>query len=145
MARFRDVPAPARLLGLSGLIPFIGLGLMPHFAPGAASWTQPLLAGYGATILAFMGGCRWGFAAAGLGEGPTLKLLGMSVIPSLWAWLSLAAPHPYDLDLLALGLIGLYFADLGLKLAGGAPGWWPSLRLPLTIGAAGGLLLGAAA
>lgn len=145
MAGLGDVPAPARLLGFGGLIPFLGLGLLPHLAPGAAAWSQPLLAGYGATILAFMGGCRWGFASAGLGEGPTLRLLGLSVLPSLWAWLALAAPFPFDLDLLALGLALLYLADLKLKLDGGAPAWWPALRLPLTLGAAAGLLLGAAA
>jgi hypothetical protein len=139
----KDVPLAARRLGLAGLIPFAGLAALAHLTEGdlAAAW----LAGYGAAILSFMGGCRWGFAAAGLGEGPALRPLALAVAPSLWAWLSLGAPRPFDLELLALGLLALYVADLKLTKDGGAPPWWPQLRLPLTLGAAASLLAGAAA
>ncbi|PKP63592.1 MAG: hypothetical protein CVT86_04835 [Alphaproteobacteria bacterium HGW-Alphaproteobacteria-8] len=51
------------------------------------------------------------------------------------------APAPVDLGMLALGLVALYAADLALTRAGGAPAWWPALRWPLTLGAAGSLAL----
>ncbi len=141
---FSAIPAPARLLGLAGLIPFAVFGLAALLAP--PQWAVPAretLAHYGATILAFMGGCRWGLAAAGLGEGPALRPLILSVAPSLWAWVALSAPHPADLAMLIVGLGALLGADVALTKAGGAPPWWPALRWPLTLGACGGLLLGA--
>jgi hypothetical protein len=141
MKLMRDVPAPARILGLSGLIPFVGLAALSLIGPeGWRDTVLKALAYYGATILAFMGGCRWGFAAAGLGEGPSLKLLGLSVIPSLWAWLSLMLPPPFEKEMLALGLVLLYAADVALKLEGGSPEWWLRLRLPLTLIAAASLI-----
>ncbi|WP_333832852.1 DUF3429 domain-containing protein [Rubrimonas sp.] len=139
----KGVPAAAARLGLAGLIPFVGLAALAHLAPGsgARSW----LAAYGAVILSFMGGCRWGFAATGMGEGPAVRPLVLAVAPALYAWLSLRAPAPFDMELLALGLLALYLADLKLTKDGGAPHWWPALRLPLTLGATLSLLAGAAA
>jgi hypothetical protein len=137
-------PESARLLGYAGLLPFAALALCALFAPEAlAGWARASLAHYGATILAFMGGCRWGFAAAGLGEGPTLRPLALSVAPSLLAWVALSVPAPGDLLLLAAGLGALLAADLALVREGGAPKWWPALRWPLTVGAAASCVLGA--
>lgn len=130
-----EVPAAARLLGLSGLIPFAGLALLIWIAPGEPMPIR-LAAGYGAVILSFMGGCRWGFAAAGLGKGPTYRLLALSVAPSLYAWIALELPGPFAFFALALGFILLLSADLSLSRQGGAPAWWPQLRWPLSIGAA---------
>lgn len=142
----RDAPKAAATLGLAGLIPFVFFALAALLAPPAwAVPAQTTLADYGAVILAFMGGCRWGFAAAGLGEGAAMRPLLLSVLPALWAWVALGAPAPMNLIMLAAGLGGLLAADLALAKAGGAPSWWPSLRWPLTLGAAASLLVGAAA
>ncbi len=132
-----DVPDAARMLGLAGLIPFAGLAALALVGP--ESWSATVLkalAYYGATILAFMGGCRWGFAAAGLGRGPELRTLAWAVAPSLWAWVALMLPPPFEKEMLGLGLLILYVMDLRLTAEGGAPAWWPQLRLPLTLGAA---------
>ena len=142
--RLSAVPAPARLLGFAGLIPFAVFGLAALLAPEA--WAGPAratLANYAATILAFLGGCRWGFAAAGMGEGPATTPLVLAVMPSLWAWVALSAPAPLNLLMLAVGLAALLAAALALVKTGGAPAWWPSLRWPLTGGAVAALLLGA--
>jgi hypothetical protein len=142
MTWMRDVPVPARMLGLSGLIPFVGLAALSLIAPEA--WRDTVLkalAYYGATILAFMGGCRWGLAAAGMGEGPSFRLLGLSVLPSLWAWVALMLPPPFEKEMLALGLVLLYAVDVTLKIEGGAPDWWLRLRLPLTVGASASLIV----
>lgn len=137
------IPRPALWLGLSGLIPFIGLAVLAFALGGhGGERTSAALAYYGVAILSFMGGCRWGFAAAGLGTGPDLRLLGLSVVPALWAWaaLLLVSP-PYDLVALAVGFAALFAADLKLTAEGGAPAWWPALRLPLTAGAVLSLIL----
>jgi hypothetical protein len=126
------------------VIPFLALGIAPWLAgPETKALAAAALEGYGAAILSFLGGCRWGFAAAGLGPGPGWAPLGVAVLPALYAWGVALLPVPVSLSLLALGFVGLLAADLALARAGGAPGWWPRLRSPLTGGAVAGLLLGA--
>ncbi|MEM6972866.1 MAG: DUF3429 domain-containing protein [Pseudomonadota bacterium] len=143
------VPAAAGWLGLSGLLPFFGLSLMLIFEVGPGDRIAGLLAEYGAVILSFMGGCRWGFAAAGHGASPggatALWRYGISVLPALWAWPVLAMPDPWRMGLLALGFLGLLAADVRLAEAEGAPTWWPAMRWPLTLGAAASLLFAALA
>ncbi|MGF1659948.1 MAG: DUF3429 domain-containing protein [Rubrimonas sp.] len=131
MFAMKDVPQAAKLLGLAGLIPFVGLAALAFAAPDtpAVQW----LAAYAATILAFLGGCRWGLASAGMGDGPQLWPLLYAVSPSLWAWVALTSPAPLNLGLLAAGLAYLLVADLSLTRFGGAPKWWPALRAPLTL------------
>ena len=79
------------LLGYAGLIPFVGLAI--RAIAGPMEWRTGASTGllvYGVSILSFMGGCRWGFAAAGLGQGPTLAPLAISVLPALLAWAVMA-------------------------------------------------------
>ncbi|TVQ59948.1 MAG: DUF3429 domain-containing protein [Rhodobacteraceae bacterium] len=137
-------PPAARALGYAGLIPFVGLAGVTLVGPD--EWrllAQGALAQYGAIILSFMGGCRWGFAAAGMGRGPVFAPLALSVLPALYAWgVLVAAAPPLNLAMLAAGLAALLAADLALVRAGGAPRWWPTLRWPLTLVAGASLLAG---
>jgi hypothetical protein len=130
------VPAAAWQLGLAGLLPFgaLALGVLMGVDGARAG-----LLNYGALILSFMGGCRWGFAAAGLGEGPSVQMLGISVLPALYAWVAILFPFKAASVALAVGFVALYVADRALTRAGGAPVWWTTLRAPLTIGAAASL------
>ena len=126
------VPAAAWKLGLAGLLPFgalaIGVALgLDHAETG--------LLNYGALILSFMGGCRWGFAAAGLGQGASFSMLGISVLPALYAWAVLLMPFAPAALALSVGFLGLYLADRALTKTGGAPDWWTNLRTPLSAGA----------
>lgn len=139
------IPSAAKLLGYAGLVPFFGLALTKAFGPEVwADQAGPLLVGYGAVILSFMGGCQWGFAAAGLGDGPTVARLGTSVAPALYAWI-VAALLPVDQACLALmvGIVMIMSLDLRLARENGTPPWWLALRFPLTAGAAIALALGA--
>ena len=136
------VPGPAMWLGLAGLIPFVGLAVAVSIDAGPLP--RQALVGYGAVILSFMGGCRWGFAAAGLGDGPSYRLLAISVVPALYGWA--AALLEFQLATLALGVgfVALYAADWSLERQHGAPAWWTRLRLPLSTGAALSLALAGA-
>ena len=137
------VPRPANLLTLAGLSPFLALSLVAIAAGEPASaWALRALVLYGVAILSFLGGCRWGFAAAGLGEGPTMRLLLIAVAPPLAAWAAvLLLPMSLAAGVLAVVFGALYLADTALTKAGGAPAWWPRLRLPPTAGAMGSLVL----
>lgn len=138
-------PGPAMWLGASGLLPFFGLAFLALI--GAPDWAATAVDGlliYAATILAFMGGCRWGFAAAGLGEGPDWGPLAVSVLPSLWAWAVVWARPPlsdgFAALLLAIGFAALYWDDARATARHAAPAWWRALRAPLTVGACVALL-----
>lgn len=135
-------PMAARVLGYAGLIPFFCLAATAVAAPDPEMQriARDGALTYGAAILSFMGGCRWGFAAVGLGAGPTYLGLGLTVLPALLAWAALwAMPWigaPTAALLLAAGFAALYIDDARTQASGGAPEWWTALRLPLTIGAA---------
>lgn len=134
------VPAAARGLGFLGLLPFAGAvigGLLPG-APLPGLALTALLA-YGASILSFLGGVRWGLAIAAPDPRGLFAPLLVSVLPSLAGWLALLLPPPAGLLLLAAAFVALLVADLRLA---GAPPWYAALRLPLTAGAVSALLLG---
>jgi hypothetical protein len=137
------VPKPASTLGLAGLTPFLALSLLVLATSGeTGAWALRALVLYGAVILSFLGGCRWGFAAAGMGAGPTLPLLGLSVAPALAAWAAvLFLPMSLAAGVLAVCFGAVYLSDVALTKQGGAPAWWPRLRLPPTVGAMASLLL----
>jgi hypothetical protein len=137
------IPPAARALGFLGLVPF--------FAAAAASLTpavplhdvasQALIA-YGAVILSFLGGVRWGLAIAAPDGARLFAPLDVSVVPSLAAWIALLLPRQPGLVVLAAGLAALLAADLRLR---SAPDWYRALRVPLSAGAIVSLLLGLAA
>ncbi len=135
----RELPLPARVFGLGGLIPFLGLAL--------ACWVRPelgfALVAYGATILAFLGAVHWGFALSD-GRAPWWRF-GLGVVPALVAWVALLLPLGAGLVLLAAAIA----ATAGVERAAAARGLVPSsylaLRFVLSGGAVAGLLLGALA
>jgi len=146
------IPGPALVLGYLGLLPFLyGVALL-HVAPGTLPTfgfvgSNPegglrLLARFGATILAFMGGCLWGFASAPP-RMPTVAILAATAAPPLWAALAID-PNPARSCLwLAFGYALLQAIDVVFQRLGVAPAYWLGLRLPLTSGVITCLLIGA--
>lgn len=147
---FSIPPAPL-VLTLAGLIPFLacaGIFVAPGGDPIQKQQAGFLLTAYGAVILSFLGGVRWGvemLASAG-GGGPRLSVLGLSVVGALtgWAGLGLAVLHPtFPTDgvflLLALGLALHWLWDLSGRIA--LPAWYDGLRTLATAGAVASLLL----
>ena len=136
------LPTAARWLGFAGLLPFAAAALLA-LTPNAPLHTLalPALLAYGAVILSFLGGIRWGLAmAANAADLPAR--LALSVLPSLLAWLALLLAPRAGLLLLALGFAAMLLLD---QRIGDAPAWYPRLRLPLSLGALAALLLGLAA
>jgi hypothetical protein len=134
------IPKVAFWLGFSGLIPFVvavAVGLLPA-APLHDLSLQALLA-YGAVILSFLGGIRWGLAVATTDPADLFGPLFFSITPALLGWIALLVPSSTGLVLLALGFAAILIADLWLSTA---PYWYRSLRLPLSVGAIAALLMG---
>lgn len=89
---------------------------------------------YGAALLIFFGGVRWGVAVMRK-EGPSLAALGGAVAPFLAA-LPLALKGPVELKIVALMAftLVLLFDDLQATRRGsGAPPWHLAVRVPLTV------------
>lgn len=137
-ATLKDVPRPALLLGLAGLIPFaagaLGVWTFPPAWADFALFAQTL---YGAVIVSFMGAIHWGLAlseAARGGPGTvTWGRLGLGVLPPIFGWMA-ALAHPLPgLMILILTFAGVFFFDLQAVARGQAPAWYRPLRKLLTL------------
>lgn len=124
------IPSLPLLLGYMGLIPFIitATGVWVASDDMARLLDQALLS-YAACILAFMGAIHWGQAM--LSKANTWQL-GLSVIPSLLAWLALNLPSSWGYSLLIISFIGLCIMDGIATRRELSPAWYPRLRIPLT-------------
>ncbi len=149
--RWNEVPAPAKLLGLAGLLPQAAAALLVVGGPLEWRFTALALAfAYAALILSFLGGLWWGLAAAAR-QVPGW-LYWAAVVPSLFA-LATCIPWSIGTDwpgpsLVALGLaiLASLLVDFGLDRTGIAPRWWLGLRIPLSVGLGGlSLIAGIAA
>ncbi|XP_061902214.1 transmembrane protein 69-like [Entelurus aequoreus] len=136
-----QAPKPALYLGFSVLVPFVAAPVLmattQSFYPEVA-YAQLV---YGACIVSFLGGARWGFAIPdGSPARPDWKNLGNSVVPSLLAWLALLCGHNVaaGVPVLLLGLgLSLHY---DLRLLPGYPAWFKAMRRVLTLVAAFSLL-----
>jgi hypothetical protein len=138
-AQAGTVPAAAKWLGLSGLLPFAGLSLaLPLLSPDQRSLALTALLAYGAVILSFLGGIHWGLAIRQ--DDALWHRLGLSVVPSLVAWLALGLGGSPGLLLLAAMILLTLILDRHATRDGIAPDWYLALRWPLSLVAAALLL-----
>nr|XP_057924662.1 transmembrane protein 69-like isoform X2 [Doryrhamphus excisus]XP_057924663.1 transmembrane protein 69-like isoform X2 [Doryrhamphus excisus]XP_057924664.1 transmembrane protein 69-like isoform X2 [Doryrhamphus excisus]XP_057924666.1 transmembrane protein 69-like isoform X2 [Doryrhamphus excisus]XP_057924667.1 transmembrane protein 69-like isoform X2 [Doryrhamphus excisus]XP_057924668.1 transmembrane protein 69-like isoform X2 [Doryrhamphus excisus] len=130
----RQAPKPAMYLGFAGLIPFVAAPLAmvttQCFYPEVA-YAQLM---YGASIVSFLGGARWGFAIPdGSPARPDWMNLGNSVVPSLLAWLALLCGDNVVEGVLVV-LMGLGLSlHYDLTLLPGYPAWFNAMRTVLTL------------
>jgi hypothetical protein len=149
----QKIPPVPLALGLAGLIPFAALSLVAaagyEAVPGLPGLALQALALYGATILSFLGGMRWGLAVADPDQRRARWNYVVSVLPQLAAWALVAGFQLFGLSrawcfgglaglVLAFGLIDYAHAQMG-----GAPLWFGRLRVILSLGAAAALGLAA--
>lgn len=117
-------------LTLAGLIPFVGLAALILLDPREGGrWVDPLTV-YGAIILSFLSGTRWGKGLAGRDPRPATLIL--SNLPPVAAWLTFLPGVPDRLQLLVLigGLLAMLYWD-----ARGSSDWYARLRWVATTGA----------
>jgi Protein of unknown function (DUF3429) len=136
-----QIPRPALLLGLAGLIPFLW-SAATQLSPTLAGWggqvLPPMFIGpvvgltYGTVILSFMSGVLWGFATKAEG-GEAAIAYALSVIPALWVFVMVTDASANSTIFLAAGFVGLLLLDAMYSAWGLAPGWWLRLRVMLTV------------
>lgn len=121
-------------LTLAGLLPFAtGAILIVFGREDGVRWMEPLAA-YGAIILSFLAGTRWG---KGLAErDPRPATLVLSNLPPVAAWLTFlpGVPDRLQFVVLIIGLGAMLYWDVR-----GENTWYSRLRWVATIGAAASL------
>jgi len=142
----RSIPPMALWLGLLGLIPFIGLtALYVLQMENRIGWTpgyaRDVLVSYGAIILAFLGGIRWGVALKHGNSAHAVRMFILSVVVPLAAWVALFLPKPHDVTWLIAIFLIVGVADVSLVSKGHAPRWFGTLRTILTVGVVGCLII----
>ena len=131
MMQVPPASAPALILGIGGLVPFVGLTAM--IGLGSAAWygySLMALSYFGAVILTFVGAVHWGYALKRPAlQGEAWLHYGFSVAPALVAWLSLFFPVWTSLRLQAAGLLICYAFDRNSARNEPLPEWFLKLRV----------------
>ena len=134
----KRLPPIAVVVGLAGLLPFLGCGFgtLAFRDPAPAARALDALIAYGAVILSFLGAVHWGLALAdetGLAEAPRF---GLGVVPALLGWVALLAAYDglpnLALVLLAIGFIGVMAAEQRGAIRGLVPPSYLALRWVLS-------------
>lgn len=118
------------LAALAGLLPFVAglvLTLFPAFMPLNEIIFERALIGYGALILSFLGGVRWGLRLQG-GAGSDLTFI-MGIFGSVVGFFTLLMPLTFSLVVLTIG-----FAVQGAwdVRSNGVPESYSRLRMMMT-------------
>ena len=134
------IPTGALILGLSGVLPF-AWGAVTLLSEEAfnfgienfgARFVGPLIQlSYGVIILCFMSGVLWGFATKMDEKNGSLGYI-LSVLPALWAFLSMGRGTISDTISLIVGFLAVLLIDRHFYLLKLTPLWWMNLRIPLT-------------
>lgn len=136
MADLSSERIPAVALGLAGLLPFAGAAFSVWSGfPFAAAAGHSLAVIYGAVILSFLGGVRWGLAIGPYRGRRQNMDFALGVLGSL-AGLAAAFLQPIAaLTLLIAGFLMQALWDVTGVESGRLPGWYGTLRMILTAGA----------
>ena len=139
----RNAPAPALMLGIGGLLPFVGLAAVIGFGPPEShAYGSVMLSHYGAVILSFVGALHWAYAVKRDARGGEAWIrYAFSVAPALAAWLSLQLPVAASLRLQAAGLVICMIFDWRMLRFEPQPKWFLRMRVGLTVVAATSLML----
>ena len=132
-----SIPGTALLLGLAGLIPFAAGAAalwvpLPGLAPEAG---LRLVIAYGAIILSFLGGIRWGTAIGPYDTRRQGLEFAASVLGSLAGLAAIFIPAVPALTLLIAGFLMQALWDVTSVESGRLPAWFGKLRMLLTAGA----------
>ena len=132
-----SIPGAALALGLAGLIPFVA-GAAALWVPLAYLAPAPglqLVTVYGAIILSFLGGIRWGTAIGPYDTRRQGLEFAASVLGSLAGLVAIFIPPVPALTLLIAGFLMQALWDVLSVEAGRLPAWFGKLRMLLTAGA----------
>jgi hypothetical protein len=118
------------------LAPFLVLaGWLPFSSGGLRETLIGAMIGYGAVVLGFLGGVRWGAELARAPQAPHLGRLIAAGLQTVPAWVALLIADHAILSLTLLVLAGFAHLnwDIAAARAGLLPAWTARLRFVLTM------------
>jgi len=117
----------------SGVVPFVILAALVGFAEGrVVDQARFAMAAYGAVVLGFLGGARWGAELVRAPGGPSLLRLVAAAVPTVVAWGAMLLEPRVALGVLILaGAVQLAW-DLVAAGSGLLPRWTRPVRTVLT-------------
>lgn len=136
------IPPAALILGLAGILPFAAAavaqtGRLELISPAEGLRLAVI---YGAVILSFLGGIRWG-AALRAQRRSQARDFSASVLPSLAGVAALLLPDGLAISLLIAGFLMQALWDVLSVESGSLPPWFGKLRMILTAGAVASLMV----
>jgi len=143
------IPRIGMMLGYGGVIPFAATAMLVATTWPSQTGHDALNAQiiYGAIVLSFLGGVRWGAVMAQFGDMATRppQALGpaliRSILPPAAGWLCVLVPPAGALIALCLVYLGQYLGDVSAAKDGTLTQWYGALRGPLTLLAIASLLV----
>ena len=136
----KSSPRAVLIYGVMGLSGFLGPPLIGFLMPDYRDLALRLLVAYAALILSFLGGARWGLAAAR--PAPSPLTVSLAMLPTLFALGLMMLPATLQLWQIGGLIVGLTLHWLWDVRAKGLPAWYPGLRTLLSGGAVTGLIMG---
>ena len=124
-----------RTLALAGFVPFAVLAFWLYGIAPDHPWRQgtiAVLTAYGAVVLSFLGGMRWGIALTGKG-GESRRDLMLGIVPPLVGWSAMLVPPPLTFVLLAVAFAAQGAWDSLTLTSAAAPDWFRRLRIQMTV------------
>jgi hypothetical protein len=129
-----QAPAALQVIGYGALVPLVAMAMIVTFtypSPGAAGALAAMI-GYGAALLSFIGGIRWGLAVATGGAYLHFRPLGLATLAMPFAWIVMFMDARVALAALMAGFQLLLLAER-VGLPSPMPAWYRALQLPFTI------------
>jgi hypothetical protein len=128
------IPRVALVLGVVGALPFWAAAIALLTGSGlSAPRALAVAVAYGAIILSFLGGIRWGAALGPMAEGRRALELSLSVLPAMAGFASFFLAPIIGVSL----LIGSFFLQAMWDVASAdrhqLPSWFGRLRALLSI------------
>jgi hypothetical protein len=116
----KNLPLVAIILGVAGLIPFVGCGIASvSTSDNQAVPALAALIAYSAVILSFLGGVVWGFLLAPRGMAPVPARPGrgnlafvLGIVPSLLGWAAMVVGQTAGADSALAVLIVAFIATI---------------------------------
>lgn len=147
MHQGKTIPTPAYIFGMAGLLPFFAGSVLCWIAPSsvANSVWQPgyfFLLSYGAAILSFLGGVRWGVAMQYETLISSWSVVALTMLPSLLGWSALLVHSKFGILILVFGFLLQFAIDFRSTKQRITPEWYLTLRTILSIGAIVSLIIG---
>lgn len=136
-------PGAALAIGWAGVVPFVVGAVGPLAIPdfGLAAFVSLATSVYGALVLSFLGGIRWGMAMSPLYGSQRNQGFLISAIAPAAAWIALVLPRFEGLGLLIAAFLLQAWLDVRAVGEGRAPVWFAPLRIRLTAAAVVALIV----